>query len=549
MTSLASTAAPRVSVPTAGSSPFTGTSAMVRLALRRDRVLIPVWLAVFVGMAAGSAATTVGLYPDLPSRHEFAASVNNTPTLVALYGRIYDESSLGEISLLKLGGMGCALVAVLTIILMVRHTRAEEEAGRLELLGGTVLGRYAALTAALIVTSGTSLMLGLLTALGLVGVGLPVGGSLTFGAAWACAGLSFAAVAAICAQLSTGARTATATASAVLGLTYLLRAIGDTASSGGPTWALWLSPVGWSQQARAFSGDRWGVLSISVVFSAIATAVSFALVSHRDLGAGVVADRPGRSSARGWLGSPLGLAFRLQRGLLLGWTACFLILGPVLGNISSNIGSMISSPQARDFIAKLGGQQVMVDAFLATEMSFLGVFGAVYGVQAAMRLRTEETALRAEPLLATAVGRRQWLASHVIVAAAGTCWLLFVGGLSAGLALAAQDGDGAQVGRLLGAALAQAPGALVLVGLVVAAFGVVPRWVQVGWAALVGSLLLGEFGPLFSLDQRVMDISPFAHSPRLPGPSADLTPLIWLTLIAIALTILGTEAFRRRDID
>jgi ABC-2 type transport system permease protein len=548
MTSLAPAVAPELTLPGAGSRPFTGTVELVRLALRRDRVLIPVWLALFVSMAAGSAASTVGLYPDLTSRREFAASVNSTPTLVALYGRIYDESSLGEISLLKLGGMGCAMVAVLMIILTVRHTRAEEEAGRLELLGATVVGRCAALTAALAVTSGTSLVLGLLTAISLVGVGLPVAGSLTFGFAWACAGLSFAAVAAICAQLSTGARTATATASAVLGLTYLLRAIGDTASSGGPTWALWLSPVGWSQQARAFSGDRWGVLSISVVFSAIATAVSFLLVTRRDLGAGLMADRPGRAGARGWLSTPLGLAFRLQRGTLLGWTACFLILGPVLGSISSNVGSMLSTPQARDFIAKLGGQQALVDAFLATEMSFLGVFAAVYGVQAAMRLRSEETALRAEPLLATAVGRRRWLASHLIVAALGTCWLLFVGGLSAGLALAAANGDGAQVGRLLGAALAQAPGALVLIGLVVAAFGLVPRWVQAGWAALVGSLLLGEFGPLFSLDQRVMDISPFAHSPKLPGPAADLGPLIWLTLIAAALAVVGMEAFRRRDV-
>jgi ABC-2 type transport system permease protein len=548
MTSLTTPVAPRITTAVSTAGPFSGTRELIRLALRRDRVLIPVWLAVFVAMATSSASATVGLYPTVASREAFAASINGTPTLVALYGRIYDEFSLGEISLLKMGGFGSAMVAVLAIILMVRHTRAEEEAGRLELLGATVLGRYAALTAALAVTTATNVVLGGLTAIGLIGVGLPVAGALAFGSAWACAGLSFAAVAAICAQLSTGARTATGVACGVLGLTYLLRGVGDTAGPGGPGWVSWLSPVGWSQQARPFAGDRWWVLLISVVFSALAMAAALALITHRDLGAGLLADRPGRPTGARSLNSPLALAFRLQRGVLLGWTVGFLVLGPVLANISSNVSTLFDSPQSREFVTKLGGQQGLIDAFLATEMSFLGVIVSAYAVQATMRLRSEETALRAEPLLATAVGRRRWLLSHVIVAVLGTCWLLAVAGLTSGVATAISTGDGSQVGRLLGAAAVQTPGALVLIGIVVAAFGLVPRWVQAGWAALVAFLLIGELGPLFSLDPRVMGISPFAHIPKLPGPPADLTPLIWLTVIAVALAMAGLEGFRRRDV-
>jgi ABC-2 type transport system permease protein len=549
MTGLATTAAPSVAAPATGTGSFAGTGTLVRLALRRDRILIPAWLTVYVASAAGSASATIELYPDLASRQAAAANVNSASSLVAIYGRVYDETSLGEISMFKMGGLVGALVAVFAITLTVRHTRAEEEAGRLELLGSGVLGRFATLTSALVVVGGTNLLLGLLTAAGLAGAGLAAAGSLAFGLAWTSIGISFAAVAAICAQLSTGARTATGTASAVLGLTYLLRAIGDTAGPNGPGWESWVSPVGWGQQVRPFAGSRWWVLGISVAFSVVTIAVAFALTAGHDLGAGLLADRPGRADAARSLRNPLALAFRLQRGTLLGWTLGFMVLGPVLGNIASNIRGFLDSPNAQDMILELGGKQTLVDAFLAMEVSFLGIFVAAYGVAATLRLRGEESAQRAEPLLATAVGRRRWLLSHLTVAVAGSAWLLAVAGLTSGLSLDANSANGSQVGRMLGAALAQLPAVLVLIGLVVAGYGLAPRWVQLGWGALVVFLLIGELGPLFDLDQRVMNLSPFAHSPKLPGADPDLSPLIWLTLIAVALAVAGIEAFRRRDLD
>ena len=70
--------------------------------------------------------------------------------------------------------MGAIAVAVLALFLVVRHTRTEEETGRLELLGATVVGRQAPLTAALLVTAGACLVAGVGTTLGLIAVGLPV---------------------------------------------------------------------------------------------------------------------------------------------------------------------------------------------------------------------------------------------------------------------------------------------------------------------------------------------------------------------------------------
>jgi len=208
----------------------------------------------------------------------------------------------------------------------------------------------------------------------------------------------------------------------------------------------------------------------------------------------------------------------------------------------------LKSPQAQEFITKLGGVTGLRDAFLAVELAFAGVFAAVFGVQATTRLRTEESALRAEPVLATAVGRSAWAWSHLTIALAGAAALLLVVGVSAGLASATQVGDSGQFGRIVVAALVQVPAAWVIIGIVAAGFGLVPRLVVLGWIALVGFMLLGEFGALFELSQVVMDVSPFAHVPRLPGGDFSAGPLLWLTAIAAGLIAIGLAGFRRRDV-
>jgi len=529
-------------------SALAGTWSLVRLALRRDRVLAPVWIAVFVVMAAVSAAATVDLYPTVASRVKVADAANATPSLVALYGRIYAPESLGAVAMWKMAGTGALLVAVLGIVIAVRHTRAEEEAGRLELVGAAAVGRFAALTAALVVAVATNLALGVLAAAGLVAAGLPAAGSVAFGLSWAGVGISFAAVGAVAAQVTRSARAATGIGVATLGVAFLLRAVGDSSAGRGLEGLSWLSPIGWGQRVQAFAGERWWVLLLSVAFAVTLTAVAYVLTAHRDLGSGLVPDRTGPPSAAPGMRSPLALAWRLQRGALFAWSAGFLVLGAVLGSIAANVGSLLDNPRVREAITQLGGVHVLSDAFLATEMGILGFVAAAYGVQAALRLRAEETTMRVEPLLAAATTRVRWAASHILVALAGTTVVLVAAGLGAGSAHAVQTGDAGQVGRVLAGALVQVPAAWVLTGIVVLAFGFAPRLAAAGWAFLVGFFLLGELGPLFKLDQLLLDLSPFIHVPRLPGAALTVGPLLWLTALTAGLIALGLAGFRRRDV-
>ncbi|WP_433324383.1 ABC transporter permease [Spirillospora sp. CA-294931] len=525
-----------------------GTGGLVRLALRRDRVMLPAWVLGLVMMAATSASATADLYPEVKDRVQLASSNNDTPSLVALYGRVYDPTSLGAVSMLKMNIFGCVMAAILSILIVVRHTRAEEESGRLELVGATAVGRRAPLTAAVLTLTGTNLVLGLLAALGLMSAGLPAAGSMASGLAWACVGMTFGGIAAVMAQLTENARTATALSSAALGVFFMVRAIGDTAEDDGTHWLSWLSPIGWGQQFRPYAGDRWWVALLSAGFAVAAIAVAYGLVARRDLGAGILPDRPGPAHAAGSLRSPLALAWRLQRVSVVAWTVTFFVLGLIFGSMATNVGDMLDNEKAREFITDMGGVKGLSDSFLSAEMGIVAVLAGVFGVQAAMRPRGEESAQRAEALLSTSVSRVRWVGSHLAISLAGTALMLLATGLGAGLSYGAASDDMGQLGRLVGASLIQIPAVWVVSGVVVLTFGFVPRLAAAGWAALVVFLLIGQFGSVFNLPQAVQDVSPFAHTPRLPGGDWSMTPIVSLLAVAAALVVAGMYGFRRRDV-
>ncbi len=549
---MTTSAAPTTSRPVAapgeggsGGSALVGTGQMLRLALRRDRFLVPSWVLLIAGMATFSAQATVGLYPDLPQRVQAAEAINGSAALIALYGRIYDPTSLGELSLFKMTAFGAAMVAVLMIILVVRHTRAEEEAGRLELVGATVVGRAAPLAAGLLLAATASAGIAVLTAAGLALAGLPAAGAVAFGAAWGATGLLFAAVGGITAQLSVGARSATGLGLIALAVAYVARAVGDLAEAG-PGWLSWLSPIGWSQQVRAFSGTRWGILVLPVVATAVLVAVAFLLQRRRDLGAGLLADRPG--PAEGRISSTWGLSWRLQRPGFLAWTVAAVLMGVVLGSVADSVSGFIDTPAMAEFLERLGGRQGIVDMFLAAELGIIGSLVAAYGIVAASWLHSEEEGGRAENVLATATSRRQWAASHAALALVGVAVLMTLVGLAIGLGHALSVGEPAQVGRLAIAATARIPAAWVMVGLAVAIWGFWPRMTGIAWALFVAFLVMGEFGVLWDIPEWVRNVSPFAHSPVVPGPDPQYLGVPVMVGIAVGLVVLGVTRFARRDV-
>jgi ABC-2 type transport system permease protein len=531
-------------------TPLANTGALARLAFRRDRIMLPAWVYVITAAIASNSYSLNKLYPTAADRAQLAASGGRNPALVFLYGRLWGDS-LGAVSAWRYGVWAAIFAALMSIFLVVRHTRADEEAGRLELVGSAAVGRLAALTAGLLVALAANVVLAVLLIVVLVVLGLPVAGSVAFALVITTCGLAFAAIAALAAQLAAGARAARGIAIGVLGAAYLLRAVGDASGAGGVSWLTWLSPLGWTELTRPYTSDRWWVLALPLALTAAATTGAYALAVLRDHGAGLLPDRPGSATASAWLRSSFGLAWRLQRGTLYGWAAGFAFTFAASGAAAKGIGSLLGgSSQLRNAFTRLGGQAGITDAYLAAIMSLAGLAAAAYATSAVLRLRAEETGGQAEPLLATAIGRTRWGLSHVAVAVAGTAILLAVAGVAAGLGYGLRTGSaGPEVARLLGAGLAQLPASLAVAGAAVVLFGLVPRAAVAGAWTVVGVLvLISLFGQVLRLSQPILDVSPFTHVPRLPGAAVTAAPLVWLSLAVVALVATGLAALRRRDI-
>ena len=531
-----------------GSHPLAGTRTLVTLALRRDRIFLVIWLYALVGSLASTTYSYHHLFTAAAERAALAHSIQANPSFLVLSGPVYGNS-LGALIVWKAGLFVAAGAGLLGIFAVIRHTRADEETGRLELVGATAVGRYAALAAALAVTIGACLLIGLLIAVVQIAFRLPAAGSLALGAATALAGCMFAGVAAVTAQLTESARTARGMAISVLGLAYLLRAVGDPAPA--LSWLSWVSPLGWIERVQPYAGPRWWLLLVCAAVTLALAAAAAVLAGRRDLGAGLVPARPGRAGAAGWLRSPLTLAWRLQRTGLAGWVLAFGLSAVVLGAAAKGIGATLnSSPQARTDILRMGGHTGLVDAYLAIEFALLSVMAAAFGVATVLRLHADEAEGRAEAMLSGPVSRIRWAAAEVVWAMGGIALLMAVAGVCSGLGYGARTGAiGTEVGPQVGAALAQVPAAWVLAGLAVALVGLAPRvTVAAAWTVLAVVALVDLLGRSLGLSQWLLDLTPFAHVPVLPGGAFTATPLIWLTVLAAGLTVAGLAAFRRRDL-
>jgi ABC-2 type transport system permease protein len=508
-------------------------------------------LGLFV-FAVSQAASIVSLYPtqaDLDRLARTATGIGANPAVVALQGPAYDASTYGGATAWQVVTPGVFLIGLMSLLLMTRHTRQEEETGRAELVSAGVVGRYAWLAASLLLVLGVNLVLAVLSVLGYVAVGLPVGGSVALAVGCGLNGLVFAGVAAVTAQLTEYARPANGMAFAALGAAFLLRAVGDTAS--GLSWLAWLSPIGWAERFQPFAGERWAVLLLPVALLLVLGVAVVALRDRRDLGGGVLATRLGPATAPAWLRSPLALAWRLQRGALVGWAVGSAVAGLSFGVLAQDMAQFAAEdPETAKMLASLGGAGSITDIYLAAVLSWIGLLAAGYAVQATLRLRSEEAELRAEPVLATTASRVGWAGSHLLVAAAGAAVVLAAGGLVAGLAHGLRAGDlGGQLPRVLGAALVQLPAVWVLAAIGAALFGLAPRLV-VGatWAILGVVLAITMFGEALQLSRWLLDLSPFAHLPRLPAAAFVATPLLWLLAVAAVLAAAGLASFRRRDL-
>jgi ABC-2 type transport system permease protein len=536
-------------------SRFTGTTRLVRLAVRRDRMTLPAWI---LGMAGFLAATTA-MFEDNYAKHP-ELLVPDTQIVVDNPGMrvlgLVTGPTVGGYTLHRDALTLMVLAALMSIFAVVRHTRQAEELGREEMLGSGVVGRYASLSAAVIVALSANAVLAGMLGLGMIVAGQPVVGSLVGGASVALVGVAFTGVAAVTSQLASTTRGASGLAGAVLGGSFLLAALGNMLGRTDPVelrvtsaWPAWLSPIGWGKQMRPFADNLWWPAGLALLLVGLLSWAGLGLVGMRDVGRGLLPERRGDAHARPNLLSPPGLVWRLQRGVLLSWAIGMVGFGLVFGALSEQISKMEGA--ATEWYSTFGGEADLLGAYWASMMQIAGMAVAAYVVTLMLRLHHDEAQGTLEPVLSTAVSRPRWLAAYAVNAAGGATvlMLLFAGGavVTGGLVL----GDPASLLRdLVSAALVQLPAVGVLGTAVLVLVMVLPRWsVGLSWALVTGGVFVGPmFGPSLGLPTWLLDLSPFTHVPNAPAVAISPGPVLGLIAASAALAAAGVIAMRHRNL-
>lgn len=522
-----------------------GTGLLARLALRRSRWFWGAWvLALWATLPAtvSKYATVMGSDPTSPAGRATADSLAGNVTMRALLGPPYDLFHPGPFTMWRVGTFVAAATALVGALGVVRATRAEEEDGRAELLRSGAVSPRAPLAAGVLVGLGACALLAVLVA---ATMPRPLDGALAVGLGIGLTGAVGVGAGAVAAQLASTARGARGIAASAVGLAYLVRAVADGAGTGAALG--WASPLEWAAYARPYAGTLWWVLGLLAALAAALVACAFALQGRRDLGAGVLPVRPGPATGR--VRGPWGLAWRLDRGSVLGWAVGVVVSGVGLGNLAGSVTQMVrDNPQVEAMFRRLGRGGGLLDSFYSAMLAIVVTVLGLLAVQLVARARREEERGHAELLLAGPVRRTALLLPHVVLALVVPTVLLTAVGALMALPQALDEGSAAPLARVAGAGLVLAPGLWVVTGIAVALLGWAPRLGTVAWVVLGWSVAVVWLGALLQLPDALQRLTLWHALPALPGAPMAWTPVLVTTALAGVLLAAGLTGYRRRGI-
>lgn len=531
---------------------------LIKLILRRDRIKLPVWIGVISLSLLSMIPVLQKTYGDEASINVLYQTFSVNPAGLFLVGPV-DAPTFGALVTIETLLWWGLAIAFMSTLLIVRHTRHNEETGAQELLLSGQIRRSSSLVAALIVAVVANIIMGAIVAGGLVlvaGEYWSAEHSWLFGAALAMFGIVWSAIAAVVVQLFESTRAVNGVLAGLIGIGFVLRGIGDFMGRVGsdgllqPTWVSSLSPFGWLQATRPLTFPDWSPLIISAGVAASLSVVAFVLLTRRDVGMGLLPSRRGRTRASQFRRTGLGLTWHLQRNIAFGWLIGVLAMVGVIGALIPEMSNIYqSSDSMRMLVESLGGQGALIPTFLSAMLAIVILMVGAYAIQGLGKLRDEESSGHLENLLATKLSRRRWLALHVgLVLVASLAMLALTG---AGLALCVNllSDVTVDVWEYTLAGLSYGPAILLFIGLYLLLFGLIPRIAGlVTWAYFGLVVFMTWLAPIMNIDKSIMNMSVLEHLPAAPSEDLQLAPLVWISTLGVALMVIGITAWSRRNL-
>ncbi|WP_163971447.1 ABC transporter permease [Oceanobacillus halotolerans] len=524
------------------------TGRLAQFVLRRDRIRIPIWLFGFLFFTLIVPIAFLGLYGSQEDRDIMANTMEN-PAMVAMVGPAdLTNYTIGVMTGHQMLLLTAVVVGLMNILLVTRHTRGDEESGRIELIRSLPAGRLANLTATVSVYSGINLVLALLIGVGLYLLNIEsmdLEGSLLYGAALGGTGIFFTGVTALFAQLSESSRGTIGFSIGVLLIAYLVRGVTDVSIEA----LSWISPLGWVTKTEVYGANNWIPIVLLLIGSIILFAIANYLNAIRDLEAGFFSAKSGKRYASRFLQTPLGLALRLQRTGIIAWAIGLFVIGVSYGSVLGDLDSFFEGNEMMMQMLDASGGHSFTEQFIPMLMVVMAILATIPPVMAMNKLYGEEKKGRIEHFLARSVSRTKLMASFLIIAVINGFVMVSLAGIGLWVASAAVMEDPFTFGTLFVAAIVYYPAILIMISVSLVLIGLKPNFSSIVWFYLFYSFMVLYFGGLFDMPTWLEKISPFGYIPGLPIDNMEITPIIILTGLAFIMMLIGFIGYRKRDIE
>ncbi len=516
----------------------------LKFMIRRERIMSTIWIACI----AGFTATLASLYPSLLATQEETiqmATTMSNPAMVAMMGNVYGMENLTQASVMA---QECQIwffitIAIMNIFLINRHTRVDEELGRLEMFRALPVGRLTGTMVTIKFALFVNLIISLLTSVLLLAVnigGITILGAFVYGFSIGAVGFVFAALTLLVSQLFSTAHGVTGMGFTLLGLFYILRAVGDVSDS----VLSYISPLGLGLKVEAFYSDAILPLIILFIEGVVISILALVVCAFRDHGLGVIPAKKGKSKASRFLCSPFGLAWRLSKGTIIGWGVGMLLLGASYGSVCSEINEFVEGNEMMQKVIGMTGTNTLLDSYVAMIFIIMSMIASVPVVLTAIKIYSEEKHGRLEQIYGRAVPRLKLYGSFVTIAVIES----IVMQLLLAIGLGGASGGELSIPELIKAGFCYLPALWVMTGGAILLVGAFPKMTSLIWAVFGYTFMIMYIGRIMSLPKWVEKTTPFGNISQLPIQEFNIIPLIILTLIAVVLTTIGIWRYRTRDI-
>ena len=525
------------------------TGKLAKFIGKREIVITLIWFIISVALSVCVIWAFENIFQS-GEQHIGIAETMKNPAMTVMVGPAYgiDNYNTGAMMGHMMLLFSIIGIIIMNIFMVVRHTRSDEEKGRLEVIRSLPVGRLANLSATMIVCFiiNTIIALALGVSISLLGVSsMTLEGCMLFGVVIGMTGILFGAITAVFVQLSSNSRGAIGYSFMFLGIAYIVRGIGDVSSE---ILSL-ISPLGLPLRTSVFVDNSWWPILLIGLLTIIVLVFAFYLNAKRDLGEGLIPAKKGKAIASQAMLSPFGFARKLLRTQIIWWAIALFTLGVTYGSVFGDIDKFLEGNEMlQQMFVNTEGGITIAESFMSVIMVIMSIVSSIPAISAILRIRKEEKEGRLEHILSRNVSRNKFFACFLIIAIFTSIIMMIFTGLGLWLASYPVMAEPMAIGTVISSAVVHIPAIMVMIGIAMILITYLPRHTGIVWGYLGFSFLGVYLGSLLDFPKWFIRLSPYGNVPQVPAERFSLATALILIGIATTLFTISFIGYKRRDI-